>query len=547
MGTGETGSRPWPMHEGAPLPTPPPSIYSTSTTPSASQEPHGPPEPRNNPWAADSSSKPDSLPSIAYLDLHRSTSMQTSPGMMAAAATTGTRAANPSLVSPTSSHHHHQSFPSSEHISPPRPEDQARKQQHHHQHPQFGPSQRPPVSQTLPSIHEALGSLSSPPQQGPHPSVNISGSLPHRSSDSPAGPPNPFSNPPTQQQQQPSSYYPPQDGREAPQRSSIASNHSQDSTSRSMPSFSSGRSPTQNIQTTASSSSSSSSVSGQNPALEPVYAMPSSASYASYPQPQPQAHHHHQPPQPPAYPSQMGQDQRTMAYTSPVSFESRPGGGAQWTSSANPPEIMQVDQTQRIAHRASAPLPCSESVKRYLENYDVEASLNELAEASGRTLDFSRVYAARAQQASQSGPLAALPSLSEVENMIQLQRRSSDALTRLRNAVLNQEHVLAEQQQQSHRQEHVRPYQEEPKPSSSATGSDTKKRRGKAAPPGRCHSCNRAETPEWRRGPDGARTLCNACGLHYAKLTRKMGASKASALGSNFRPRSVEMRTSTQP
>jgi hypothetical protein len=42
---------------------------------------------------------------------------------------------------------------------------------------------------------------------------------------------------------------------------------------------------------------------------------------------------------------------------------------------------------------------------------------------------------------------------------------------------------------------------------------DSKKRRGRAAPPGRCHSCNRAETPEWRRGPDGARTLCNACGL----------------------------------
>ncbi|KAK4519245.1 uncharacterized protein ATC70_009477 [Mucor velutinosus] len=38
---------------------------------------------------------------------------------------------------------------------------------------------------------------------------------------------------------------------------------------------------------------------------------------------------------------------------------------------------------------------------------------------------------------------------------------------------------------------------------------------------GRCHSCNISETPEWRRGPDGARTLCNACGLHYAKLARK--------------------------
>jgi len=63
----------------------------------------------------------------------------------------------------------------------------------------------------------------------------------------------------------------------------------------------------------------------------------------------------------------------------------------------------------------------------------------------------------------------------------------------------------------------------------------------KAAPPGRCHSCNRAETPEWRRGPDGARTLCNACGLHYAKLTRKMGVNKAAALtGSNLRPKHLD-------
>ncbi|KAJ1562044.1 hypothetical protein HK096_002340 [Nowakowskiella sp. JEL0078] len=39
--------------------------------------------------------------------------------------------------------------------------------------------------------------------------------------------------------------------------------------------------------------------------------------------------------------------------------------------------------------------------------------------------------------------------------------------------------------------------------------------------PGRCHWCNINETPEWRRGPEGARTLCNACGLHYAKYSRK--------------------------
>ncbi|KAB5590324.1 GATA zinc finger domain-containing protein 10 [Ceratobasidium theobromae] len=47
------------------------------------------------------------------------------------------------------------------------------------------------------------------------------------------------------------------------------------------------------------------------------------------------------------------------------------------------------------------------------------------------------------------------------------------------------------------------------------------KKRSRATPPGHCHSCDISDTPEWRRGPDGQRTLCNACGLHYAKLVRK--------------------------
>ena len=42
----------------------------------------------------------------------------------------------------------------------------------------------------------------------------------------------------------------------------------------------------------------------------------------------------------------------------------------------------------------------------------------------------------------------------------------------------------------------------------------------RTAPAKSCHSCNRTETPEWRRGPDGARTLCNACGLCKFKMIR---------------------------
>ncbi|KAI5298510.1 hypothetical protein KEM55_003305 [Ascosphaera atra] len=66
-----------------------------------------------------------------------------------------------------------------------------------------------------------------------------------------------------------------------------------------------------------------------------------------------------------------------------------------------------------------------------------------------------------------------------------------------------------------------------------------RQRRTKAAPPGRCHSCSRVETPEWRRGPDGARTLCNACGLHYAKLSRKMNADNKAAAAAATSPQPI--------
>eukprot|EP01112_Ceratiomyxa_fruticulosa_P013298 TRINITY_DN3738_c0_g1_i1.p2 TRINITY_DN3738_c0_g1~~TRINITY_DN3738_c0_g1_i1.p2 ORF type:complete len:307 (-),score=63.48 TRINITY_DN3738_c0_g1_i1:109-1029(-) len=35
-----------------------------------------------------------------------------------------------------------------------------------------------------------------------------------------------------------------------------------------------------------------------------------------------------------------------------------------------------------------------------------------------------------------------------------------------------------------------------------------------------CTSCGVTQSPEWRKGPKGAATLCNACGLHYAKNIR---------------------------
>ncbi|PKI85002.1 hypothetical protein MVES1_001073 [Malassezia vespertilionis] len=42
-----------------------------------------------------------------------------------------------------------------------------------------------------------------------------------------------------------------------------------------------------------------------------------------------------------------------------------------------------------------------------------------------------------------------------------------------------------------------------------------------------CLSCGKTDSPEWRRGPTGHKTLCNACGLRYARsLSNKRKKSK---------------------
>ena len=106
---------------------------------------------------------------------------------------------------------------------------------------------------------------------------------------------------------------------------------------------------------------------------------------------------------------------------------------------------------------------------------------------SSRTLDFSRHYAQRAHQTQRSGPvLGSLPSLHEVEDMLSLQRRNQEALLRIRTAVLNQEHALAEQMAQRkafkhggvREDDHMAMYQEDFKGSGGFAGPDSKKRRG---------------------------------------------------------------------
>lgn len=185
-------------------------------------------------------------------------------------------------------------------------------------------------------------------------------------------------------------------------------------------------------------------------------------------------------------------------------------------------------------------------MKRHLDSFDFEASLNEMAEGAGRIMDFSKIYRQKAHENSRIGLTpSAMPRLEEVDDMIKQGEKIQASLQRMREVVFNQQQVNVAEQKQDPRYRPINGYDEspnsyhdEPKGAGGFNGSDPKKRRGRAAPPGRCHSCNRAETPEWRRGPDGARTLCNACGLHYAKLTRKMGTNKAIG-SSNIRPKTL--------
>lgn len=110
-----------------------------------------------------------------------------------------------------------------------------------------------------------------------------------------------------------------------------------------------------------------------------------------------------------------------------------------------------------------------------------------MMEASTKMLDFSKHYAARAHQTQRSGPVfGSLPSLQEIDNILQLQQRNHEALLKIRTAVVNQEHALAEQraQRQPYKtdnlgdDDHMGVYQEEFKGGGGFAGADAKKRRG---------------------------------------------------------------------
>ncbi|KAK4231234.1 hypothetical protein QBC38DRAFT_262437 [Podospora fimiseda] len=67
-------------------------------------------------------------------------------------------------------------------------------------------------------------------------------------------------------------------------------------------------------------------------------------------------------------------------------------------------------------------------------------------------------------------------------------------------------------------------------------GDRDKKKKQKVAEEYVCTDCGTLESPEWRKGPQGPKTLCNACGLRWAKQEKKNkgknnGANNAGGMG----------------
>ncbi|KAL8681767.1 MAG: hypothetical protein Q9186_002156 [Xanthomendoza sp. 1 TL-2023] len=122
-----------------------------------------------------------------------------------------------------------------------------------------------------------------------------------------------------------------------------------------------------------------------------------------------------------------------------------PSNGQNWRYPDR--EAERPEDLRRIGVKESLLKPSfGEAVKRHLDNFDLETSLNEIAEGSGRALEFSRHYGSRAHQTQRSGPMpGSMPSMAECDEMMNYQRRVLDSMQSIKEVIIAQQHALAEQ------------------------------------------------------------------------------------------------------
>ncbi|KAI0110813.1 hypothetical protein GGR51DRAFT_78835 [Nemania sp. FL0031] len=270
---------------------------------------------------------------------------------------------------------------------------------------------------------------------------------------------------------------------------------------------------------------------------DPSHRVGSQSSYSSYPghgemskapEPAPINSHLNSQPPPPIYPP--GQLPLSAA-----SGTNRHGPLPPYDTRAPPPPRADDDYGMHRARYDNA-------LNRHFEAWGYADCLSKIAWNANTLRNFAESYLKVATEQHGGQPIPErLPSEKEVSELIDVSIWLKSQLENVRDIV---QHSLEQKARDSSRNsgpsyegdDDISMYGDNVKPSPYGSG-EVKKRRGRAAPPGRCHSCNRIDTPEWRRGPDGARTLCNACGLHYAKLERKRQMEQRS-----IRPKAVDER-----
>ncbi|OBT49909.1 hypothetical protein VE04_09759 [Pseudogymnoascus sp. 24MN13] len=188
------------------------------------------------------------------------------------------------------------------------------------------------------------------------------------------------------------------------------------------------------------------------------------------------------------------------------------------------------------------------TLQHNLRNHDFEMALSELQQCGTEISKISEDILDTMRRSQRDPDALGVRVMRFHDPMLGCQRKLDEAFHNVKQYMAQQQRILDDHRQRNQNGGPGPEYggEEEQwgvdKEQGFSGGPDPKKiRRGRAAPPGRCHSCNRAETPEWRRGPDGARTLCNACGLHYAKLTRRNGTKQTQGMvGTSLRPKSLD-------
>lgn len=227
--------------------------------------------------------------------------------------------------------------------------------------------EKPSGRQSLPSIHEALGNdnhlpypapTSAPPPQSGHTAPPPSHLIGRSGAEGPSGPPNPFSNGPATGSLMREPGYPahPTQIQVDASRTSLASINTQESRNTSLHS----KSPTQSAKTgftSVSGSQNSSAYDYSAPPSAGSVASPNGYSHFTPNYSFPPSQQHQQPPPPPGGPSYPPAHYDNRAYMGAPRVEEVKGG---------------------FVGRPMPGQPHSDSVKRHLDVYDVETSLNEV-------------------------------------------------------------------------------------------------------------------------------------------------------------------------